>query len=195
MTEPDLIDGLMQRDNESIRAFVRQYQPAVIKTAFHFTGNMQDAEDISQEVLLEVTRSIGRYRRGASLGTWVTRIAINRSLDHLRREHRRGILQSLSIFKQGRGDEGASVTREPVSRDHPAGDRETRAILDKAVNSLPENQRIAFILSKYEERTYREIAEVMNVSLASVESLIHRAKLNLQQRLAGYFSEYVKKKG
>jgi RNA polymerase sigma-70 factor (ECF subfamily) len=69
-------------------------------------------------------------------------------------------------------------------------DNENRKILDNAVNSLPENQKIAFILNKYEEMTYKEIAEIMDVSLSSVESLIHRAKLNLQKKLLNYFSEY-----
>jgi RNA polymerase sigma-70 factor, ECF subfamily len=59
---------------------------------------------------------------------------------------------------------------------------------------LPENQRIAFVLNKYEELSYKEISEIMNVSLSSVESLIHRAKMNLQHKLVHYFSEYAKVK-
>jgi RNA polymerase sigma-70 factor (ECF subfamily) len=69
-------------------------------------------------------------------------------------------------------------------------DNEKRVILDSAVNALPENQKIAFILNKYDELSYKEIAEIMNLSLSSVESHIHRAKRNLQKRLIHYFSEY-----
>jgi RNA polymerase sigma-70 factor, ECF subfamily len=81
---------------------------------------------------------------------------------------------------------------EPSMTDSTNEDREKRKILDTAVNSLPQNQKIAFILSKYDELAYKEISEIMNLSLPSVESLIHRAKMNLQSKLANYFSEYAK---
>ena len=79
---------------------------------------------------------------------------------------------------------------EPVAPDTRNEDTEKRKILDTAVNSLPENQKIAFILNKYEELPYKEIAEIMNLSLSSVESYIHRAKMNLQKKLVNHFSEY-----
>jgi RNA polymerase sigma-70 factor (ECF subfamily) len=69
-------------------------------------------------------------------------------------------------------------------------DIEKRKILDHAISSLPRNQKIAFILSKYEELPHREVSEIMNLSLSSVESLIFRAKTNLQKKLVHYFSEY-----
>jgi RNA polymerase sigma-70 factor (ECF subfamily) len=81
---------------------------------------------------------------------------------------------------------------EPTTMDTRNDDKEKRKILDTAVNSLPENQKIAFILNKYEELAYKEIAEIMNLSLSSVESLIHRAKMNLQKKLVNHFSEYGK---
>ncbi|MCX6278894.1 MAG: RNA polymerase sigma factor, partial [Bacteroidetes bacterium] len=79
---------------------------------------------------------------------------------------------------------------ELATTDNRNDDIEKRKILDSAVNSLPGNQKIAFILNKYEELTYKEITEIMNLSLSSVESLIFRAKMNLQKKLVHYFSEY-----
>jgi RNA polymerase sigma factor (sigma-70 family) len=190
MTEQDLIEGLIGQRKDAVQYLVQTYQEDVIKTAFHFLGNIEDAEDLSQEVFLEIFRSIGRYKKEASLYTWIYRITVNRSLDQLRRQKRRAVFQRLGSLFQDHGDDRHPNGREPMTRDTTNDDMERRKILDTAVGSLPENQRIAFILSKYEELSYKQISEIMNLSLSSVESLIHRAKINLQNKLVRYFSEY-----
>ncbi|MCX6245646.1 MAG: RNA polymerase sigma factor [Bacteroidetes bacterium] len=189
MTEPELIDGLIRQDKGAIQHLVNNYQKNVIKTAYYFVDNMEDAEDLSQEVFLEIIKSIGGYKRKASLNTWVYRITVNKSLDHLRRQRRSMTQRMGSLFKDP--SEGTNRNDNKLAAiDTRNDDHEKRLILDSAVNSLPENQRIAFILNKYDELSYKEIAEIMNLSLSSVESLIHRAKLNLQKKLIHYFSEY-----
>ena len=192
MTEQALIDGLINQNNEAIRYFVNVHQKNIIKTAYYFVSNMQDAEDISQDVLLEILRSIGHYKKDSSLKTWIYRITVNKSLDHLRKQKRRNIFQTLGSFFINDTQGKINSNKEPSMTDNTNDDREKRKILDTAVNSLPQNQRIAFILSKYDDLTYKEICEIMNLSLPSVESLIHRAKMNLQNKLAIYFSEYAK---
>jgi len=182
MTDKELADGLIIQRKDAIQYLVDTYQKSVIKTAYYFVANMEDAEDLSQEVFLEIIKSIRRYKQNSSLHTWIYRITVNRSLDHLRRKKRR-------IVYNGKDNIGA----EPCVLDTRNDDNEKREILDTAVNSLPENQKIAFILNKYEDMAYRDIAEIMNLSLSSVESLIHRAKLNLQKKLVKHFSEYASK--
>jgi RNA polymerase sigma-70 factor (ECF subfamily) len=117
---------------------------------------------------------------------------VNKSLDHLRKQKRRDIFQTIGSFLLNEAQEKIQSNNEPSMTDSTNDDREKRKILETAVNSLPENQRIAFILSKYDELAYKEISEIMNLSLSSVESLIHRAKMNLQNKLTNYFSEYAK---
>ena len=151
---------------------------------------MEDAEDISQEVFLEVFRSISRYKKNASLSTWIYRITVNKSLDHLRRQKRRNIFNQVKSFIQVSHDGTNVISKEQPTLDTRNEDNEKRQILDMAVNSLPENQKIAFILNKYEEMAYKDIAEIMDLSVSSVESLLHRAKLNLQKKLVNYFSDY-----
>ncbi|MCK9422480.1 MAG: sigma-70 family RNA polymerase sigma factor [Bacteroidales bacterium] len=192
MTEHALIDGLITQNKDAIQYLVHHYQKNVIKTAYYFVDNMQDAEDLSQDVLLEILRSIGRYKKESSLNTWIYRITVNKSLDHLRRQKRRNIFQTLESFLQGTTHEKIGKNLEPSVTDTTHEDKEKKKILDIAVNSLPENQRIAFILNKYDELTYKEIAEIMNLSISSIESLIHRAKMKLQNKLVNYFSEYAK---
>ena len=192
MTEQELLDGIINQNKEAIQYLVKNYQKNVIKTAYYFVANMEDAEDLSQEVFLEILRSIGRYKKSASLYTWIYRITVNKSLDHLRKQHRRSFVQKMGTILRISPDGMNLDENEPEVLDTRNDDNEKRNILDNAVNSLPENQKIAFILNKYEELAYKEIAEIMNLSLSSVESLIHRAKLNLQKKLVNHFSEYAK---
>lgn len=193
MTELELVDGLIKQNKEAIQYLVNHYQKNVIKTAFYFVANMEDAEDLSQEVFLEILRSIGRYKKSATLYTWIYRITVNKSLDHQRKQHRRSFIQKLGTLVQVSNDGIHKYDNEPGIIDTSNDDKEKRKILDNAVNSLPENQKIAFVLNKYEELAYKEIAEIMSLSLSSVESLIHRAKMNLQKKLVNHFSEYANK--
>jgi RNA polymerase sigma factor (sigma-70 family) len=191
MTECELVNGLLASDKEAIQQLVDNYQENVIKTAFYFVANMEDAEDLSQEVFLEIIKSVGRFKRKSSLSTWIYRVTVNKSLDHLRKQKRRAHIHRIESFFMAPNNGPGIYQAEPGGRDTTNDDNERRQILDKAVNSLPENQKIAFILSKYDDLSYKEIADVMNLSLSSVESLIHRAKLKLQNKLVNYFSEYV----
>jgi RNA polymerase sigma-70 factor, ECF subfamily len=193
MTDKELTDGLIIQRKDAIECLVDKYQRNVIKTAFYFVANMQDAEDLSQEVFLEILRSVGRYKQNSSLYTWIYRITVNKSLDHLRRQKRRDVIQQIASFIRISKDGTNGNDTEPAVMDTRVEDKEKREILDDAVNSLPENQKIAFILNKYEDLAYKEIAEIMNLSHSSVESLIHRAKLNLQKKLVNHFSEYASK--
>ena len=193
MTEQRLIEGLIIQNKDAIEYLVNNYQKNVIKTAYYFVANMEDAEDLSQEVFLEILKSIGRYKQNSSLFTWIYRITVNKSLDHLRRQKRRDALHQIGTFIKVSNDGTNRNDTEPAVMDNRNDDKEKRKILDNAVNSLPENQKIAFILNKYDELSYKEIAEIMNLSHSSVESLIHRAKMNLQKKLMNHFSEYANK--
>jgi len=193
MTEQRLIEGLIIQNKDAIEYLVNNYQKNVIKTAYYFVANMEDAEDLSQEVFLEILKSIGRYKQNSSLFTWIYRITVNKSLDHLRRQKRRDALHQIGTFIKVSNDGTNRNDTEPAVMDNRNDDKEKRKILDNAVNSLPENQKIAFILNKYDELSYKEIAEIMNLSHSSVESLIHRAKMNLQKKLVNHFSEYANK--
>jgi RNA polymerase sigma factor (sigma-70 family) len=194
MTEQELLEGLLVQDRKAIQFLVRDHGKKVLKTIFYFVGNMEDAEDIAQDVFLEILRSAGRLKKKASLYTWIYRISVNRSFDHLRKQKRKEMFVRIGTTLHLKADFPGGYDTQPGTSDTPDEDREKRKLLDEAVNSLSENQRIAFILNKYDERSYKEIAEIMNVSLSSIESLIHRAKISLQKKLARHFSEYANKK-
>lgn len=185
MDDRALINGIIAGDEASFRLLVEQYRDKVYSTCYGFVLNREDARDLAQEVFIEVLASISRFRREAKLATWIYRIAVNKSLNFLRVKKRSSFIQSLDA----KMPTGAESNNYPDTGEPDFDTREMAAILETAIASLPENQRIAFTLNKYDELPYREIAEIMDISLSSVESLIHRAKLRLQQQLSGYFQK------
>jgi RNA polymerase sigma factor (sigma-70 family) len=193
MTERELIEGVSRRDRASINYLVNTYQTRIIKTSYYFIGNLEDAEDLSQEIFLEIIKSISSFRGTSSFSTWLYRIIVNRSINIIRKNNRRNIFGSIERLFQKTGETEDNTGQEPSDDCDPLNEKETKDYLNNAISGLPENQRIAFVLNKYEELSYKEIADVMNLSVSSVESLIHRAKNNLQKKLVNYFSQYSKK--
>jgi RNA polymerase sigma factor (sigma-70 family) len=192
MTDPELIEGILRRDRNAFQYLVDRYQKQVIKTACYFIGNMEDAEDLSQEIFLDIIDSMNSFKRSSSLSTWIYRITVNKSLNMVRKQKRQGMMARLESLFRHPGERGTGTHPEPSV---PAADlehQEKRELLRLAISRLPENQRIAFILSKFDDQTYKQIAEIMKIGLPAVESLIYRARLNLQKHLMYQFSEYLK---
>lgn len=182
MNETELIERLQKKDEAAFRFLVETYQDRVFNTAISIVQNAEDAEDVSQEVFMQVFRSIHSFKGESKLSTWIYRITTTRALDHLRSrksKKRFGFLQRLF------GEDNEALYEVP-DFNHPgvAMDRkENAAKLFKAIGQLPENQKIAFTLHKLESLSYQEISEIMKTSVAAVESMMHRAKQNLRKIL------------
>ncbi|MCX6272591.1 MAG: RNA polymerase sigma factor [Bacteroidetes bacterium] len=194
MTDKELITGIINRDNVATQFLVVNYHPKVIKTAYYFVHDMNDAEDLAQDVCVEILESARHFKGMSSLNTWIYRITVNKSLNFIRKNKRKQLFSQIeNVFRKQDGYH-AIEPQEPSFADTNTDNAERRKILERSINTLPENQRTAFVLNKYEDLSYKEIAEVMNVSLASVEQLLHRAKMNLQKKLIVHYSEYSKNK-
>jgi RNA polymerase sigma-70 factor (ECF subfamily) len=190
MNDEELIQRIIDKDHLAFKLLVDQYQHLVLNTCYNLLGNRQDAEDAAQEVFFQVYKSAQKFRQEAKLSTWLYRIAVNRSLNFIRDNKRFGWLKSLSSLLEGERQEVADVPASDSDRPDVALEKKERnVIVQKAVDSLPEKQRTVFVLHKYEGLSYQEIAEISKHSLSSVESLIHRAKLNLQKKLLGYLKQ------
>ena len=194
MTDQELITGIVNNDKPVIQFLVNKYHKQVITTAYHYVHDMDDAEDLAQDVCVEILESIGQFKRSSSLSTWIYRVTVNKSLNFVRKNKRKQLVKQFeTFFHKADGNSGKMIS-EPSAPDNSYDNNERKRILDTAINSLPENQKTAFILSKYEELSYKEITEIMNLSLASVESLLQRARQNLQKKLIVQFSEYSNKR-
>ncbi len=187
MSDRELIDEIITNNSQNaFRQLVERYQPHVTRTCLGFVANTSDAEDIAQEVFIEIYQSLGKFRNESKLSTWIYRIAVNKSINQLRKQKRDRMLRSIENFFAPKGDGSDALDIEGGQDSHADRDiekKENKLILKNAINQLPENQRIAFILSKYQELSYKEISEVMDVTLSSVESLLFRAKSNLQKEI------------
>jgi len=182
VTESELIQGLKKGEEPAFRFLVENYQDRVYNTAIGIVQNAEDAEDVAQEVFIQVFRSIHSFKEESKLSTWLYRITTTRSLDLLRSrksKKRSGMIQRLF------GDNNELTTEIPDFH-HPGialDQKESAASLFKAIKQLPENQRLAFTLHKVEHLSYQEVSEVMQTSVPAIESLMHRAKQNLRKIL------------
>ena len=189
MNQLDIIERLKNGDHTVFSEIVESCKNMVYNTTLGIVQNEEDAEDITQEVFLQVYESISEFRGEAKLSTWIYRITISKSLDYEKKKRRQkngGLLKR--IFEGKRED-------EPAHFDHPGivlDKKEDAAVLFNAINKLPEKQRIAFVLHKLEALSYQEIADVMKISLMAVESLQVRAKNNLKNILKVYYEQHFK---
>lgn len=184
MNETEMINGLKQGSETVFRELVDNYQQMVVNTCFGLLHNMDDAEDVAQEVFIEVFRSVDKFRADSKISTWLYRIAVNRSLNFIRDNKKRKWFQSFNDAVESQKESLSQLVSENSETPEFSLESSQRAMmLHEAIDSLPEKQRTAFTLNKYEDLAYKEISEVMKLSVSSVESLIHRAKKNLQKKL------------
>lgn len=181
MTDSVFIEGLKKGDEEIFRKFIDQHQSHLLRLCNGFLHNREDSRDLVQEVFIEVFRSIHSFRGDSSLSTWLYRIAVNKSLNFVRSNKK--LLKNFSVHLSKNKKSGTDITDESQNSDRNIEQLERAKHIRKIINILPKNQRIAFILNKYEDFSYQDISEIMAISLSAVESLIHRAKTNLQKKL------------
>jgi len=186
LNELELVERLKQGDASAFKLIVEAWQDMVYNTALGIVQNAEDAEDVAQEVFVQVYESVKQFKGDAKFSTWLYRIAITKSLDHIRKKKRKkrfAFLQSLF------GENEEEVLHTPDFH-HPGTsleDKERAAVLFRAIDKLPATQKVAFTLHKLEGLSYQEVADVMQTSLSSVESLMHRAKGNLKKWLEDYY--------
>jgi RNA polymerase sigma-70 factor (ECF subfamily) len=176
LDDDELIRKISQKDLIAFQQLVERHKLFVYSTCYNFIGSHQQAEETAQDVFLRVYKSAGTFRHQSKVSTWIYRIAVNRSLNVIRRNRKFHWITSLTSE-----DIEASAEEEP---DKLLEKKELKDFLKAAVNSLPEKQRTVFILNKYENLSPNAIAEILNISTNTVEVRIHRAKINLQKKLA-----------
>ena len=173
--EARLIALSLKQDHEAFGQLVDRYATVTINLAYRMVGNRTDAEDLAQEAFIAAFKALPTFRADAKFSTWLYRIVVNRCLDYKRKK--KAVLVALDkTLEQGKIPESLTVELD-FERKRKA------AIVWKAIKDLPDNQRIALILSKFEAKSYQAIADIMGISLASVASLIFRAKDNLKTKL------------
>lgn len=168
-----------------------QYNVLVYNVALHYIQNVEDAEEITQDVFISVYQNLDKFNSDSSLKTWIYRITINKSLDFIKYKK-----SAKRFFIFGKKSENEYEIQNISTFEHPGiaiENKENAQILFQTLNELTENQKTAFILSKLDGLSNPEIAEIMNTSVSSIESLIFRAKTTLKEKLSNKFESYRKK--
>lgn len=194
MVNPSDADaGLMLRvrrgDRQAFRELVERHQRAVIQTIYRAIGDGWEAEDLAQRVFVQVWRSAGRYEPTAKFTTWLFTIVHNTILNERRRRARRGAESLEALMQQEEdGTSGAQFAdaRSPDPSQQVA-ERELQARIAAVVQQLPDNQRTAVVLCRFEGFSYEEIAKVLHCSVPAVKSLLHRARETLKEQLRGAY--------
>lgn len=186
MDERLLVEQLKQGDESAFRTIVDTWQDMVYNTVLGIVQNAEDAEDLTQDVFVQVYQSVSSFKGDSKFSTWLYRIAVTKSLDHERKKKRKKRFAFVrSIF----GEE-SEVVINPPDFHHPGvvfDKKEDAAALFRAIGQLPDNQRSAFVLNKVEGLSYQEVSDIMNMSVSSIESLLHRAKNNLRKNLEDHY--------
>ncbi len=188
MDEKKLIRKIINKDQKAFKLFVDKYQVMVINICMGFLHNRDEAKDLAQEVFIQAYLSIDKFREDASLSTWLYRITSNKALNHLRSNEKRKNDRSINSL-QTDNTYFDVVAGPETNSDFLMIEAERKRNLHMAIDALPENQKTAFVLSKYEDLSYKEIADVMELSVSSVESLLFRARKGLQKSLTDCYEK------
>ncbi|MFA7237579.1 MAG: RNA polymerase sigma factor [Phycisphaeraceae bacterium] len=175
LSDARLMAGLSRGDMRCLGELVTRHQQAARRLAYRWLGSWDDAEDVAQDAFVRVLNAAGRYQPTANFTTWLYRIVVNLCMDQKRKRGRRGavaLMPGMDAADAAGGAADALAQREQAER------------VRQAIGSLPERQRMAVILLRYEGLTYRQIAEAMETTETAVDSLLSRAWATLRRELA-----------
>jgi len=178
LIEKQIIEGLKNKDENIFKFLVEKYKDKVYNTVLSILQNAEDAEDIAQEVFIQVYTSINNFRGNSSLSTWIYRISITKSFEKIRfKKRKKRFAFLINLFNK------KNETIEIPDFYHPGvilEQKENSKILFQAIENLNEKQKKTYILHNIEGLSYKKISKITGLSIASIESLIHRAKKKLK---------------
>lgn len=188
MEDNNFINDLKQGKQFAYGKLIDDFQQKVFSTCISFVPNKEDAEDIAQDVFVEVFRSISKFKGDSKLSTWIYKITTNKCLEFIRKKNtkkRFGFLKSIMG-----NDVPVDKTAYFTDMNHPGillENKEKSETIFRAINQLPEAQKVVFTLCKIDGKSYEEVSEITSKSMSSVESLMFRAKKNLQDLLENFY--------
>lgn len=184
MSEEQLVSQILKGDSTAFEALFKEYQLKILNLCYAMLHNREEAEDLTQEVFLEVYRSLDKFQNKCKLSTWIYRIAVNKSINQTKKNKIRRFfsLESDKVIE----------TNSFEHTDWSLKDKQYNNYLHQALEKLPAKQKQAFILFSYDELPQKEIAEIMNCSLQSVEVLVFRARKSIQKYIESIDKEIFK---
>ncbi len=172
--DQEIIQVIANGDRKAFDKLYELFSEKVYNTSLSYTQNEQDAEEITQDVFTNIFKNAAKFKGDSAVGTWIYRIAVNTSLNYIKRKNRFSFLRFSDAESERPDFEHPGVLLE---------NKENAKALFKVIDTLPDTQKTAFILSYIEDLPRQEVADVMETSLKAVESLLQRGKQNLRKKL------------
>jgi RNA polymerase sigma factor (sigma-70 family) len=184
LDEQTLIAQLRQGNEPVFRLLVESHSNRLYSSVLNILQDSREAEDAVQETFIQVFESIKDFKGESTLTTWIYRIAIRKALEKQRRKKAKKRLQSLLPWWMPAEEKGNPIFQHPGIA---VENKEKAGILFKAIDALPQNQKLAFTLIKVQGMSYEEVCQILQIGVKAAESLVSRAKANLQKSLEAYY--------
>jgi RNA polymerase sigma-70 factor (ECF subfamily) len=182
MNDSEVIQSILNGKRDDFTILVEKYQQHIFQVAMGFVHEKEEAEDLTQEIFLNAWKYLPKFRGDSSFSTWLHRIAVNACLNNRRKNTKTLLTMVSQFFAKDRILQQEVFLNEENPEDLLIR-KESNAWLQKALANLPENQHTAIVLSKYDDLSQKEIAEILHITEGAVEALIQRAKKNLREKL------------
>ena len=195
-TEEALVLDLQNGNLDAYDKLAEIYQKKIYGLSFHLTRNQMDAQDVTQEVLLTLFRKINMFQGKSAFSSWVYRIAVNASYMKLRSKKKE---PNVSIDELMPSFNSAGFQQEKIqdwseNTESLLFTKETRDVINKAVDLLPEKEKVVFLLRDVEGLSSEKAGEILDLTVPAVKSRLHRARLFLRKKLSNYFEEFSSRK-
>ena len=192
VTEEQLVKDLQAGEMGAFEQLANLYQKKIYALSFNLTRNVTDSQDVTQEVLLTLFKKGHTFQGRSAFSSWVYRITLNATYMKLRtrkKEPNISIDELLPSFN-GSGFQEGKIQDWSENTESLLFDNETREIIQKAVDLLPDKEKIVFLLRDVEGLSTEKVSGILELTVPAVKSRLHRARLFLRKRLANYFEEY-----
>ncbi|MCX5896289.1 MAG: RNA polymerase sigma factor [Proteobacteria bacterium] len=187
ISDAELIREIARKDNEAFKTFMARYQERIYRTVCRFTGDAEISRDLVQDIFVKIYRAAGSYSPDAEVFTWLYRITVNHCINFLQHQKRDPLYKAEETGNQGHASVIASESA--ITRQSTLEKDDRARLVRRALDCLPERQKIAITLLRFEDLSYREIAGVLGCSVAAVESLIFRGMETLKKILPAELKE------
>jgi len=182
----ELMARIAEGDEDVFEILVNRHQTSILNLIYRFIGDRTQAKDLAQEVFLKVWQSAQNYEPKAKFTTWVYRITANLCFNELKSSRRKKWFSFLQSDEDSKHTFEETLADTAPSAEDLLLEKERSRQISDALQSLPENQRMALILKRYDDLSYQEIGQIIGCSVSAVESLLVRAKRTLQEKLKNF---------
>jgi len=182
----ELMARIAKGDEDAFEILVNRHQNSILNLVYRFIGDRTQAKDLTQEVFIRVWQSAKSYEPKAKFTTWIYRITANLCFNELKSSRRRKWFSFNWSYEDGEHTFEETPSDSAPSAEDLLLEKERSRQISDALQSLPDNQRMALVLKRYDDLSYQEIAQIIGCSVSAVESLLVRAKRTLQEKMKDF---------